>query len=99
MHTELSDKNFKENIGPISDISTLLELVPCQFTLKGGSKLQFGFVAQDVEKTSFKNLVYQNNAGVKSLAYTQLVAVLVAHIQSLTKRVNELEGNCNRRNL
>ena len=94
----LSDKSLKENIEPIADIETLFELLPVQFTMKGGTKRQFGFIAQDLEKTSFKNLVYSNNNGLKSVAYTQIIAVLTKHIQELTKRVDELESISNKRN-
>ena len=94
----VSDASLKENIIPIQDTSTLLELLPREFTMKGGSKLQYGFVAQELENTPYRNLVYQNREGIKSIAYTQLISVLTAHIQSLSKRVAELENNQNRRN-
>jgi hypothetical protein len=94
----LSDRSLKENIEPITDIATLLELMPVQFTMKGGTKRQFGFIAQDLEKTNFKNLVYNNTNSLKSVAYVQLIAVLTKHVQDLTKRVEELESIKNKRN-
>lgn len=94
----LSDRSQKENIEPISDPETLFQLKPVQFTIKGGTKRQFGFIAQDIEETSFKNLVYNNNNTLKSVAYIQLVAVLTKHVQELTKRVEELESIKNKRN-
>jgi hypothetical protein len=95
---DISDRTLKENIEPIKNTGTLLELMPVQFTLKGGSKLQYGFIAQDMEETEYANLVYSNRDGIKSVAYTQLISVLTQHIQNLTERVEKLEAARNRNN-
>ena len=87
----VSDISLKEQICPIEDIDTLLQLKPVQFLMKGGTKLQYGFIAQDLEKTPYKNIVYSNRDGIKSVAYVQLIAVLTAQIQELTKRVAVIE--------
>jgi hypothetical protein len=95
----LSDITLKENIRAIEDVKTLLDLIPVEYTMKGGTKLQYGFIAQQLEKTPYKNLVYSNTTNIKSVAYIQLIAVLTHHIQTLTKRVEELENKTNSRNL
>jgi hypothetical protein len=88
----LSDKNLKENIFPISDSSEVLKLKPVSFTMKGGKKLQFGFIAQDVEETEIGNIVYKNERGVRSIAYNQVIPLLLHQIQQLTERVAKLEA-------
>lgn len=87
-----SDSKLKEEIRPMStreaDISMLM---PKSFKMKGSNRIHHGFIAQDLEFSNFSNLVYENRGGYKSVAYTELIAVLVHNIQTLTKRVEELE--------
>jgi hypothetical protein len=94
-----SDRSIKQDIEPIKDLKSLHELKPVQYRFKDGSRLQYGFIAQDIEQTGYKHLVYENKGGIKSVAYIQLIAVLTQHIQDLSKRVEYLESLTNRRNL
>jgi hypothetical protein len=87
-----SDRLLKDNIYPLEDIHTLLKLEPVQFKMKGSERIHFGLIAQDLEATSYKNLVYENRSGIKSIAYVELIAVLIKHVQELTDRVNALEN-------
>jgi hypothetical protein len=89
-----SDKNLKENIADIpSDVADeLLNLKPVQFNMIGAKRLQYGLIAQDVEFTKLDNIVFQNDRGVRSVAYTQIIPLLILHIQALVKRVEELES-------
>lgn len=90
--THLSDQRYKEEIKPITDSSELLKLKPMSYKMKGGTKLQFGFIAQDIEETNLANIVYQNGQGIRSVAYNQLIALLVHQVQELTERVAHLEA-------
>ena len=90
-----SDRNLKERIHPIEDSSEVLKLKPVTFYMKGGKKLQFGFIAQDIEETQLENIVFKNNQGYRSVGYNQIIPLLVHQIQALTKRVAELEAQSN----
>lgn len=89
----LSDRNLKDNISVIIDSTEVLKLKPVSFKMKGGTKLQFGFVAQDIEETKLDNIVYKNERGVRSVAYNQIIPLLLHQIQELTKRVDQLSSN------
>jgi hypothetical protein len=69
-----------------------LALRPKQFNMKGAKKIQYGLIAQHVENTLLKEIVYKNERGVRSIASTQLIAILILHIQALVKRVEQLES-------
>ena len=88
-----SDRNLKEKIAPINDSSEVLKLKPVSFVIKGGKRLQFGFIAQDIEETELENIVYKNDRGVRSVAYNQIIPLLLHQIQTLTDRVNAIEAN------
>lgn len=92
----VSDRVLKENIRPIEDVDALFKLQPMCYNMIGAKKKQYGFIAQDVEETDLNHIVYKNDSGKRSVSYTQLIAILVAHIQSLTKRVADLEGTRNK---
>jgi hypothetical protein len=87
-----SDRNLKENIQPIHDSSEVLRLKPVSFTMKGGTKKQFGFIAQEIEETDLSNIVFYNERGVRSVAYNQIIPLLLHQIQELSERVAYLEG-------
>jgi hypothetical protein len=87
-----SDRDLKENIKPIEDFSEVLKLQPVSFTMKGGTKKQYGFIAQDIEATELNNIVYKNERGVRSVAYNQIIPFLVGQIQELRERIASLEG-------
>ena len=88
----ISDRNLKSNIEPVLDSSGVLKLKPVSFILKGGTKLQLGFIAQDIEETELGSiLVYKNSAGIRSVAYNQVIPLLLHQIQALTERVAQLE--------
>jgi hypothetical protein len=87
-----SDRNLKENIHPITDSDEVLKLKPVSFVMKGGTKKQFGFIAQDIEETELDNIVFKNEKGIRSVAYNQVIPLLVHQIQLLRERVDYLEG-------
>lgn len=87
-----SDRNLKEKITPIEDSSALLKLKPVTFIMKGGTKVQFGFIAQDIEETELENIVYKNGQGIRSVAYNQIIPLLSHQVQELNARVAYLEA-------
>jgi hypothetical protein len=88
----LSDRNLKDNIKPILDSSEVLKLRPVTFVIKGGKKLQYGFIAQDIEETDLNDIVYQNDRGIRSVAYNQIIPLLLHQIKELSDRVKALES-------
>ena len=94
-----SDRSLKENIQPINNTKGLLDLKPVEFTMKGGTRTQYGFIAQDIEASPYDFLVYKNQSGIRSVAYNQIIPLLTAHIIDLTKRIEALESKTNARNL
>jgi hypothetical protein len=86
-----SDASLKEEIIYITDSSEVLKLKPVSFKMKGGTKLQYGFIAQDIEQTKIDNIVFKNDRGIRSVAYNQIIPLLLHQIQQLTKRVDQLK--------
>lgn len=89
-----SDRNLKESIKPVLWIESveILNLKPVSFVMKGGKKKQFGFIAQDIEETGINNIVYKNDRDIRSVAYNQIIPLLVHQIQELSKRVAAQES-------
>lgn len=91
-----SDRKIKKNISPIENpLEKLAQLEGVEYTRKDTHEDQIGLIAQEVEKV-FPQLVMSVNAGeelgeIKTVAYGNFVGVLVAGINALTKRVEELE--------
>lgn len=100
-----SDERLKENIKSI-DGELALKLKPITYTWnakgkeKGGNnKLQYGFIAQEVEKI-MPDAVFTDKEGYKSVNYLEFIPILTQKIKdqdetikSLLKRVETLEAN------
>jgi hypothetical protein len=105
--TQSSDIRFKENIQPLENaLEKLLQLNGYRYNwkpeLKKDSALQIGLIAQNVEKV-FPELVSTNEEGMKSVAYQNLVPVLIEAIKeqqqqlkAQQKRIEELEKKMNK---
>jgi 3-deoxy-D-arabino-heptulosonate 7-phosphate (DAHP) synthase class II len=87
----------------------LRQLRPVSYNFKAGpdhKAMRFGFVADEVEET-MPNIMRQSNAkgkdavyGVdemKGIMYQDLIAVLVAGMQAMSKRVERVEAELQRR--
>jgi hypothetical protein len=82
-----SDIRLKQNIRPIV---ANLDIRFVEFTMKADAtgRKRYGVIAQELEKLA-PELVYTNSAGMKSVAYIDL---LVAKIDELEKRLKKLEN-------
>lgn len=88
-----SDVAKKENIQTISGaLESIDELRGVTYNLKAdeGKKTHHGVVAQEIEKI-FPNMV-SGEEGNKSVAYMEIIGVLVEAVKDLKKRVEELEN-------
>lgn len=86
-----SDRRLKTDIEPLNaDFSVLKSLSPMRYRLMDDPDqvLQFGFIAQDVERY-FPHLVKTDGEGLKSLNYIGLLPVLWQYTQQLEKTVSD----------
>ncbi len=89
--TSSSDITLKENIELISDpIEKVKEISGYTFNKKGEDLRLVGLVAQEVEKV-LPEAVAENNEGLKSVAYGNLVALLVECVKKQDERIDQLE--------
>jgi hypothetical protein len=93
--TATSDKNKKENIETISDATSKIEsLRGVSYNLKtDNTKTHYGVVAQELEEV-FPDMVH-GEEGNKSVAYMEIIGVLIETVKDLNKRVKILEQTSN----
>lgn len=94
--TQSSDKRLKTNIQPLNNsLSNILQINGYSYNwkndLKKDSKTQIGFIAQEVEEI-FPEVVTTDEAGMKSVAYQNLVPVLVEALKEQQKQINDLKN-------
>lgn len=98
--SQISDRNFKEDITPLADkyVDLFDKLNPVSFKFKGGNRTHTGFIAQDIETamteagvsdTEFAGF-YKNSDDVCGLRYTEFIALLTAKIKQQEKIINDL---------
>lgn len=89
--TSASDITLKENIELITDpIKKVKELGGYTFNKKGEDLRMVGLIAQEVQKV-LPEAVHENQEGIKSLAYGNMVALLVECIKKQDERIETLE--------
>lgn len=88
-----SDIRYKTAIEPLSETSKLKDLVPVRYYWNelgknngGDNKLQYGFIAQDIEKV-YPDLVNTDSRGYKSVNYIQLIPILTEALQEQYKTI------------
>lgn len=85
-----SDRRLKTNIKSITDLSKFNKIKFVQFNLKSDpDQLRFGVIAQDIEEVA-PELIRTDNAGMKSVAYIDLLIIKIAELES---RIVELENH------
>ena len=89
----LSDETVKENIQKIQDATNLLDMInPVSFTWKDTGSLSYGVIAQEIEKV-LPNIVATNqDNGLKSVSYDQLIPILVQAIKELKIEIEHLKS-------
>ena len=86
-----SDISIKENLEIIENpIDKIKELNGYTFNKNGEEKRSAGLVAQEVEKV-LPEVVSENSDGIKSLAYGNIVALLVETVKEQQKQIDELK--------
>lgn len=98
-----SDYRLKENVSPIIDgVSRLMKLKPSRFNFINMPKTEVdGFLAHEVQSvipeavTGQKDKVdEEGKPEYQSIDQSKIVPLLVASVQELTKKVEELENKC-----
>lgn len=89
--TQSSDRRLKEHRAYLGDdaVEFIDKLKPVHFIKDSQSHV--GFYAQDVEEADKWNCMTGEMNGFKTLGYTEIIAPLVAYVQKLEKRIEELE--------
>ncbi|AZA76200.1 hypothetical protein EG347_00975 [Chryseobacterium sp. G0186] len=93
-----SDERLKQNIITIQSSNEIINrLRPVSYfwnetgKKKGGNtQLQYGLVAQEVEKV-LPNIVSTDNDGYKSVNYNELIPLLLQSVQEQGKKIEELQ--------
>jgi hypothetical protein len=93
--TASSDERIKTNIKTIENgLDKVLQLRGVEYDRIDIQKHQIGVIAQEVEKV-LPDLVLTDERGMKSVAYGNLVAVLIESIKELKGEVSELRSELN----
>jgi len=91
-YNSISDINLKENIKPLENcLEKVSQLRGVSFDWKKDKVSTIGLIAQEVEQV-YPELVTDIN-GIKSLSYSNLVAVLIESIKELKNEIEELKSN------
>jgi hypothetical protein len=90
--TANSDEKLKENVVGISNaLDKVLDLRGVYFNRIGQPEREIGVIAQEVEKV-LPELVNEGPDGIKSVAYQNMVAVLIEAIKEQQEQINELKA-------
>jgi hypothetical protein len=88
--TANSDISLKENIKPLQNcLNKVLQLTGVEFDRIDMEDHQIGLIAQEVEKI-IPDVIYGDE--IKSIAYPNLVAVLIEAIKELNQKVDKIEN-------
>jgi hypothetical protein len=89
--TQGSDRRLKEHIDYLGDeaVEFVRSLKPAHYIKD--NEHHVGFYAQDVEEADKWDCMTGEMNGYKTLGYMELIAPLVAYVQKLEKRIEELE--------
>ena len=86
-----SDERVKENIKTIDNsLEKVNQLRGVQFNKIGEDKKSIGVIAQEIEKV-IPEVVYEDQDGMKSVAYGNITGVLIEAIKELKAEVEELK--------
>jgi hypothetical protein len=92
-YTSTSDISLKENVSTIENaLEKVLSLRGVEYDRVESGEHQIGVIAQEVEKI-IPEVVYGNE--IKSVAYANIVALLIEAIKEQQKEINELKKKFN----
>ena len=90
--TAFSDESLKENVVTIPNaLEKVSQLRGVNYDRKDTGKFSIGVIAQEVEKIIPE--VVSDNDGIKSVAYGNIVGLLIEAIKDLKDEIEELKSN------
>lgn len=98
--TETSDIRIKKNIKDrVGDLENVKKLRTVDYTNKNSNQKRIGLIAQEVElilpdlvvQKKFKGKDGKIEDGMKAVAYTQMIPILINAVQELSKKVDDLQ--------
>jgi len=93
--TANSDERLKENVETIEDaLEKVKQLRGVEYDHKKTGDHCLGVIAQEVEKI-VPDVVYEDALGVKSVAYQNMVALLIEAVKDQQKQIDELKSLLN----
>jgi len=93
--TESSDQRLKENVNDIENaLDKVKNLRGVTYTKKDSGENKIGLIAQEVEAI-LPQLVSENDEGYKSVAYTNLTALLIEAIKEQQTQIEQLKKQIN----
>lgn len=93
--TASSDESLKDNISPIENaLGKVIDLRGVEFDYKETGEHSIGLIAQEVEKV-LPDLVHENEEGIKSVAYQNIVAVLIEAVKEQQIQIELLKYEIN----
>ena len=94
--TANSDERLKENVETIEDaLEKVKQLRGVEYDHKKTGDHCLGVIAQEVEKI-VPDVVYEDALGVKSVAYMNMVALLIEAVKDQQKQIDELKSLLNK---
>ena len=91
--THSSDRRLKQNISTLSDaLATVMKLRGTSYEWKSSGKKALGVIAQEVEAV-LPELVHTDDKGMKSVAYTELIPVLLEAIKEQQLLIQKLTAD------
>lgn len=88
--TATSDKRLKSSILPIKDaLAKIKQISGYTFNMKNNEKRSAGVIAQEVAQV-LPEVVYQNEDGYMSVAYGNMISLLIEAIKELDAKVENL---------
>ena len=89
--TALSDRSLKENIETISDgLEIVKKIRGVRYTRKDTKKQGIGVIAQEIQE--YLPEIISDNNGTLSVAYGNMIGVLIEAIKTLSEKVERLEA-------
>ena len=90
--TAQSSIALKDNVETIPDaLSRVLNLRGVEWDYKSNGTHNVGVIAEEIEK-EFPCLVHTGDDGIKSVAYANIVGVLIEAVKDLKKEIDQLRG-------
>jgi hypothetical protein len=90
-HSDARMKHDVESLDGVSALNMIGRLNPVTYSWNHDGREAIGLIAQDVEQTH-PFLVATDASGMKSVDYTQMIAPLIAAVQELEARNNDLRA-------